>query len=70
MSYAPLGIQNIASGSLINNSFPSGHAATSFHCAGFIHRPYGFKYSIPAFVFTGFNAAGRITQKNTIFLMF
>jgi tRNA(Leu) C34 or U34 (ribose-2'-O)-methylase TrmL len=63
MSYAPLGFQNIASGSLINNSFPSGHAATSFHCAGFIHRPYGFKYSIPAFVFTGFNAASRIDSK-------
>ncbi len=31
-----------------NLSFPSGHTSTTFHSASFIHRRYGFKYSIPA----------------------
>mgnify|MGYP002628197952 FL=1 len=46
-----------------NNSFPSGHTATTFYSAGFIHRRYGFKYSIPAYVFAGFTAASRIDSK-------
>ena len=63
MSYAPLGIQNIASWSLINNSFPSGHKATTYYSAGFIHKRYKFKYSIHAFVFAGFKTASRIDSK-------
>jgi membrane-associated phospholipid phosphatase len=63
MSYAAAGIQDIASGYLINNSFPSGHAATTFYSAGFIYRRYGSKYSIPAYVFAGFAAASRIDSK-------
>lgn len=43
-----------------NNSFPSGHTSTTFHSAGFIHRRYGFKYSIPAYLLAGFTAASRI----------
>ncbi|QVY64023.1 phosphatase PAP2 family protein [Polaribacter sp. Q13] len=43
-----------------NNSFPSGHTSTTFHSAGFIHRRYGFKYSIPAYLIAGFTAASRI----------
>ncbi|MGJ8744961.1 phosphatase PAP2 family protein [Polaribacter sp.] len=43
-----------------NNSFPSGHTSTTFHSAGFIHRRFGFKYSIPAYVLAGFAAASRI----------
>lgn len=43
-----------------NNSFPSGHTSTTFHSASFIHRRYGFKYSIPAYAIAGFTAASRI----------
>lgn len=43
-----------------DNSFPSGHTSTTFHSAGFIHRRYGFKYSIPAYALAGFTAASRI----------
>ncbi len=51
-----------------DNSFPSGHTSTTFHSAGFIHRRYGFKYSIPAYVIAGFTAASRIdSNKHDIF---
>lgn len=43
-----------------DNSFPSGHTSTTFHSAGYIHRRYGFKYSIPAYAMAGFTAASRI----------
>ena len=43
-----------------NLSFPSGHTSTTFHSASFIHRRYGFKYSIPAYVLAGFTAYSRI----------
>ena len=43
-----------------DNSFPSGHTSTTFHSAGFIHRRYGFKSSIPAYLLAGFTAASRI----------
>lgn len=43
-----------------NNAFPSGHTSTAFHGASFIHRRYGFKYSIPAYVISGFTAFSRI----------
>jgi membrane-associated phospholipid phosphatase len=46
-----------------DNSFPSGHTANTFHSAGFIHRRYGFKYSIPAYLLAGFTAASRIDSK-------
>ena len=51
-----------------NNSFPSGHTSTTFHSAGFIHRRYGFKYSIPAYLIAGFTAASRIDSKKHDFL--
>lgn len=51
-----------------DNSFPSGHTSTTFHSAGFVHRRYGFKYSIPAYVLAGFTAANRIvSNKHDIF---
>ena len=43
-----------------DNSFPSGHTSVTFHSAGYIHRRYGFKYSIPAYALAGFTAASRI----------
>ena len=42
------------------NSFPSGHTSTTFHSASFIHRRYGFTYSIPAYALAGFTAFSRI----------
>ncbi len=46
-----------------DNSFPSGHTSTVFHSAGFIHRRYGFKYSVPAYLIAGFTAASRVDSK-------
>ena len=46
-----------------DNAFPSGHTSTIFHSAGYIHRRYGFKYSVPAYVLAGFTAASRIDSK-------
>ncbi|MCH4824371.1 phosphatase PAP2 family protein [Gramella lutea] len=45
------------------NSFPSGHTSTVFHSAGYVHKRYGFNYSIPAYVLAGFTAASRIDSK-------
>ncbi|GAA4311298.1 hypothetical protein GCM10023115_33120 [Pontixanthobacter gangjinensis] len=46
-----------------DNSFPSGHTSTVFHSAGFVHRRYGFKYSMPAYALAGFTAASRIDSE-------
>lgn len=46
-----------------DNSFPSGHTSTVFHSAGYIHKRYGFKYSIPSYFLAGFTAASRIDSK-------
>ena len=46
-----------------DNSFPSGHTSTVFQSAGFIHRRYGFTYSIPSYLLAGFTAASRIDSK-------
>ena len=46
-----------------DNAFPSGHTSTVFHSAGYVHRRYGFKYSIPAYALAGFTAASRIDSK-------
>ncbi|RKS50526.1 PAP2 superfamily protein [Gillisia mitskevichiae] len=43
-----------------DNAFPSGHTSTTFHGASFIHRRYGFKYSIPVYLAAGFTAFSRI----------
>ncbi|MFI1770957.1 phosphatase PAP2 family protein [Thalassobellus citreus] len=43
-----------------NNSFPSGHTSTTFQSAAFIHKRYGFKYSIPAYALAGLTAFSRI----------
>tara|TARA_Y100000815_G_scaffold239315_1_gene234152 strand:- start:11162 stop:11710 length:549 start_codon:yes stop_codon:yes gene_type:complete len=46
-----------------DNAFPSGHTSAVFHSAGYVHRRYGFKYSIPAYALAGFTAASRIDSK-------
>ena len=43
-----------------SDSFPSGHTSTTFHSASFVHRRYGFKYSIPAYALASFTAFSRI----------
>lgn len=46
-----------------NNSFPSGHTSVVFHSAGYVHRHYGFKYSISAYALAGYTAVSRIDSK-------
>jgi membrane-associated phospholipid phosphatase len=46
-----------------DNAFPSGHTSVAFHSAGYIHRRYGFKYSLPAYALAGFTGASRIDSK-------
>lgn len=46
-----------------NNSFPSGHTATTFQSASFIHKRYGFVNSIPAYALAGYTAFSRINAK-------
>lgn len=41
-------------------AFPSGHTSTTFQSASFIHKRYGFKYSIPAYVLAGYTAFSRL----------
>mgnify|MGYP003118783188 CR=1 FL=1 len=43
-----------------DNAFPSGHTSTTFQSASFIHKRYGFKYSVPAYLAAGFTAFSRI----------
>ena len=45
------------------HSFPSGHTSTTFQSAAFIHKRYGFKYSIPAYALAGFTGFSRINAK-------
>lgn len=41
-------------------SFPSGHTAAAFQGATFIHKRYGFKYSIPAYLGASFVGWSRV----------
>lgn len=41
-------------------SFPSGHTSTAFMGASFIHIRHGFKYSIPAYILSGYVGWSRI----------
>lgn len=41
-------------------AFPSGHTSITFQSASFIHRRYGFKYSIPGYLLAGFTGYSRI----------
>jgi len=46
-----------------DKAFPSGHTSTVFQSAAFIHKRYGFKYSIPAYALAGFTAFSRIAAQ-------
>ncbi len=41
-------------------AFPSGHTSITFQSAAFIHRRYGFKYSIPGYLLAGFTGYSRV----------
>ena len=41
-------------------AFPSGHTSITFQAASFVHRRYGFKYSIPGYLLAGFTGYSRI----------
>lgn len=41
-------------------AFPSGHTSVTFQAASFIHRRYGFKYSIPGYILAGVTAYSRV----------
>ncbi|WP_296236948.1 phosphatase PAP2 family protein [Psychrobacter sp. UBA5136] len=43
-----------------DDSFPSGHTSRAFQGASFIHKRYGLKYSIPAYIGAGFVAYSRV----------
>lgn len=42
------------------HSFPSGHTSASFQGASFIHKRYGAKYAIPAYIGASFVGYSRI----------
>jgi len=44
-------------------SFPSGHTSASFQGATFIHKRYGIKYAIPAYMGATFVGYSRIVAK-------
>ena len=54
------GINKDRPGNNGDNAFPSGHTSTTFQGAAFIHKRYGFKYSIPAYLAAGYTAFSRI----------
>lgn len=41
-------------------AFPSGHTSATFQAASFIHRRYGFKYSIPGYALAAWTGYSRI----------
>ena len=43
-----------------NQSFPSGHTSASFQGATFIHKRYGLKYAIPAYLGATFVGYSRV----------
>ena len=47
-----------------DNSFPSGHTSATFQGASFIHRRYGLRYAIPAYVGASFVGYSRVESDN------
>lgn len=45
------------------DSFPSGHTSASFQGATFIHKRYGLKYGIPAYIGASFVGWSRVDAK-------
>ena len=47
-----------------NDSFPSGHSSVAFQGASFIHRRYGWKVAIPAYLGASYVAWSRVESDN------
>lgn len=47
-----------------DKSFPSGHTSAAFQGASFIHKRYGIKYSIPAYIGASFVGYSRVESDN------
>jgi len=52
-------------GRLDGHAFPSGHTSFAFQGASFLHRRYGWKYGIPAYIVASFVAYSRLEGINT-----
>lgn len=46
-----------------NHSFPSGHTSITFSSATFIHKRYGLKYAIPAYLGSIYTGYSRVHTK-------
>jgi len=46
------------------HSFPSGHASAAFQGASFIHKRYGIKYAVPAYLGAAFVGYSRVKSNN------
>jgi membrane-associated phospholipid phosphatase len=51
-----------------NNSFPSGHTASAFSGAMFVHQRYGIEKAIVPYFLAGFTAFSRIDAKKHNFV--
>ena len=47
-----------------DESFPSGHSSVAFQGAAFIHKRYGWKYAVPAYLGSTFVAWSRVESDN------
>lgn len=47
-----------------DESFPSGHSSVAFQGAAFIHKRYGWKYAVPAYLGSAFVAWSRVESDN------
>jgi len=47
-----------------SQSFPSGHTSAAFQGAAFIHRRYGLKYAVPAYLGAAFVGYSRVESDN------
>lgn len=45
-------------------SFPSGHTSAAFQMAAFIHKRYGWEYSVPAYIGASFVGYSRVESDN------
>lgn len=47
-----------------NESFPSGHSSVAFQGAAFIHKRYGLRYAVPAYLGASYVAWSRVESDN------
>ena len=45
-------------------SFPSGHTSSTFSCAEFLRRRYGWSYGVPAYLAAAFVGYSRVESRN------